>query len=113
MELTVAVYKATADFPRSEMFGLTSQIRRAAGSIGYNIAEGSGRNSERQFLNSLQQASGEASELHYQLTLSLNLGYGTETATRHLLETTDQLRRMLAKLQSRIAASLKLKSEDA
>jgi len=73
--LTLEVYRATGSFPREEIYGLSSQIRRAAGSIGANIAEGAGKNSRPEFARFLQIALGSASELEYHLLLSRELGY--------------------------------------
>lgn len=71
--LTLDVYAVTADFPRAEMFGLTSQIRRASASIGANIAEGCGRRGDPELLRFLQIAMGSASELEYHLLLAHDL----------------------------------------
>ena len=74
MELTVAVYRITQSFPRDEMFGLTSQLRRCAISIPSNIAEGQGRSSEREFLHFLSIARGSNCELQTQLEIARRLG---------------------------------------
>ncbi|HTV64274.1 MAG TPA: four helix bundle protein [Bryocella sp.] len=73
--ITIRVYRITAAFPRSEMFGLTSQIRRAAASIGANLAEGCGRWSEAEMAHFVQIAMGCASELHNHLRLASDLGF--------------------------------------
>lgn len=73
--LAIAVYRATKGFPREELFGLTSQIRRAAVSVPSNIVEGCARNSEADYLQFLHIAFGSAQELGYQLSLSFRLGY--------------------------------------
>jgi four helix bundle protein len=74
MELTVAVYRMTQGFPREEMFGLTSQLRRCTISIPSNIAEGQGRSSEREFLHFLSIARGSNCELQTQLEIARRLG---------------------------------------
>ena len=70
IDLTVEVYKATADFPKEETYGLTSQTRRSAVSIPSNIAEGCGRGTDPDFKRMLQIANGSASETDYQIILS-------------------------------------------
>lgn len=74
-ELILAIYKETERFPKSEIYGLTSQIRRAAVSIGANIAEGAGKNSRPDFARFLQISLGSGSELEYELLLACDLGY--------------------------------------
>jgi four helix bundle protein len=74
-EVVVLVYRATAAFPREELFGLTSQIRRAAVSVPSNIVEGCTRDSEAEYLRFLNIAFGSLRELHYQLNLSKRLGF--------------------------------------
>jgi four helix bundle protein len=69
-QLTLAVYKLTARFPKEELYGLTSQMRRAAASVVSNIAEGCGRGGRADFGSFLQMATGSASELECQLLLS-------------------------------------------
>lgn len=73
--LTLDVYQATKSFPREELYSLTNQIRRAAVSVGANIAEGAGKNLTAEFGRFLLIASGSASELEYHLLLSRDLGY--------------------------------------
>ena len=78
--LTLAVYRATRAFPSEEKFGLTSQLRRAAASVPANIAEGCGRNTEKDFARFLGIAAGSASEAEYHLLLARDLGI---LATEH------------------------------
>ena len=73
--LVIKVYQATAAFPMSERFGLTSQIRRAAVSIPANIAEGCGRDTDNELARFLRISLGSASELQYLLSLSRRLGH--------------------------------------
>jgi four helix bundle protein len=73
--LTVKLYRITEEFPRAEMFGLTSQVRRAAGSIGANLAEGCGRWTDPELARYVQMAMGSASELHNHLRLARDLEF--------------------------------------
>ena len=74
-DLTVAVYEGTRAFPREEVYGLTSQLRRASYSVPANIAEGSSRESQRDYLHFLYIARGSLSETQYFLHLARRLGY--------------------------------------
>ncbi|RYG99583.1 MAG: four helix bundle protein [Alphaproteobacteria bacterium] len=74
MDLVVAIYEATAEFPASERFGLTSQIRRAAVSVPSNVAEGNGRTSRKEYAYHVSVASGSLRELQSQIILAGRLG---------------------------------------
>jgi len=76
-DLVVGVYKVTAGFPTDERYGLTSQIRRAAGSIAANIAEGSGRQLLKDFVHFLYLARGSLAEVEYYIHLAQRLDYLT------------------------------------
>lgn len=76
-DLALAVYKATRSFPKEELFGLTSQMRRAAVSVGSNIVEGCARNSQADYVHFLDMAFGSARELEYQASLAHRLAYLT------------------------------------
>ncbi|XZE35677.1 four helix bundle protein [Pirellulaceae bacterium SH501] len=80
-ELALVVYQETKAFPKEEMFGLTSQIRRAAVSVSSNIAEGCGRSSDVDFLRFLDMANGSLRELQYQISLAHRLGYISDEST--------------------------------
>ena len=75
MKLAVEIYRATADFPKHEIYGLTSQMRRAAVSVPSNIAEGKGRRSDRDSLQFFYNARGSLYELETQLILARELTY--------------------------------------
>lgn len=74
-ELAIMVYKATNEFPKSEIFGLTSQMRRAAISVPANIAEGSARKHTKEYLQFLHIAMGSLAELGYYIEFSQRIGY--------------------------------------
>ena len=79
MQLTEQVYRLTADFPKSETYGLSSQMRRSAVSIPSNIAEGQGRDSTKEFIHFLAIAFGSICELETQLLLANRFNYLSET----------------------------------
>jgi four helix bundle protein len=93
--LTLDIYKATADFPKHELYGLTSQIRRATASIPINIAEGCGRSSLAELNRFMDYASGSSTELEYELLLAHDLGHLRRD--RYLPLTTEvvEIRRMM------------------
>lgn len=97
-KLTIEVYRATASFPKSELFGLTSQMRRASASIGANIAEGCGRRGNTELGRFLQIAMGSASELEYHLLLSRDLLMLSGPEHRNLDVRVIELKRMLSRL---------------
>jgi len=96
--LTVDVYRASARFPRSELFGLTSQIRRAAASVPSNIAEGCGRRTDAELARFSEIAMGSASELEYQLLLAADLEYLNERDSPGLSTDVIEVKRMLGGL---------------
>ena len=79
-ELTLEAYRLTEKFPRSEQFGIVSQVRRAAASVSANIAEGFGRRTTKELLRCLQISRGELEETRYFLILSRDLGFITSDA---------------------------------
>ena len=103
-DLTLAVYRVTTAFPKEEMFGLTSQIRRASSSIPANIAEGCGRDSDAELKRFLQIAMGSASELEYHLLLAHDLGYIDHENYGRLEQSTTGVRRMLTGFIQRLTA---------
>jgi four helix bundle protein len=101
-ELTLALYSASKSFPREEIYGLTSQLRRAAVSIGANIAEGCGRRSDGEFIRFLQIARGSASELEYHLLLARDLKFMVQREHQNLESKLSEVQRMLSSLVSAI-----------
>jgi len=94
--LTLAVYNATVAFPQSEIYGLTSQIRRASSSIAANIAEGCGLGSVAELKKHCQIAMGSATELDYHLLLSRDLGYLSPAVYRELADLAIEVQKMLS-----------------
>jgi four helix bundle protein len=101
--LALEVYQATRSFPRDEIYGLTSQIRRAAVSVGANIAEGCGRRSDGEFARFLQIARGSASELEYHLLFARDLKLLTNDAHRDFEKKLVEVQRMLTSLVTSVA----------
>ena len=99
MDLAERCYQATQGFPKEELFGLTSQIRRSAVSIPANIAEGQGREHTKEFLNHLSMARGSLLELETHLMLSQRIGLLQQPELDSLLTMTDRLSRMLSGLR--------------
>ncbi|HEU0075401.1 MAG TPA: four helix bundle protein [Dehalococcoidia bacterium] len=101
-EFTLNVYSSTSRFPSAELYGLTSQLRRAASSIPANIAEGCGRDSDAELARFLRIAMGSGNELEYFLLLSRDLKYVQLDEYANLLGELQEVKRMLAGLLSRL-----------
>ena len=101
-QLTLDLYKMSANFPKQEVYGLTSQIRRCSAPIGANIAEGCGKRGNKEFHRFLQIASGSASELDYHLLLGRDLKYIQDSDYKQLFSQLGELRRMLTSLILRV-----------
>ena len=97
-DLTLRVYELTSRFPREEIYGLTSQIRRASASIPTNIAEGCGRDSSAELARFLQIAMGSASETEYLILLVHDLKYLSDDQYVELTDTIVSLKKMLTAL---------------
>lgn len=93
--LVVSIYQLTKTFPKEEIYGLTSQIRRAAISIPSNIAEGRGKRTTGDFIRFLNVAYGSSAELETQLLISQDLDYVDETTLIPILNRLHQINRML------------------
>ena len=101
-ELALEIYRLSRDFPREELYGLASQMRRAAVSIPSNIAEGCGRGSDPDFGRFLVIAMGSSSELEYQLLLAKDLGYVDTTMHESLERKIMEIKKMLGSLIQRV-----------
>ncbi|MDW3212100.1 MAG: four helix bundle protein [Reichenbachiella sp.] len=95
MDLVEEVYALVKNFPDDEKFGLISQIRRCAVSIPSNIAEGSGRNSKKEFAQFLSIAAGSLFELNTQIQISQRVGYIEIEKQEELASNIDEIHRML------------------
>jgi four helix bundle protein len=107
--LAVEVYRATEQFPRNELFGLTSQMRRSAVSVASNIAEGQGRGSKPDFAHFLCMARGALLELETQLEIAVELKMGSADELRKISEdsykTLGLLNRLLSSIETRARVS--------
>jgi four helix bundle protein len=104
IDLVEAVYRLTSSWPREELFGLTSQIRRAAASVPANIAEGRGRTSSKEYAHHLSIAYGSLCEIETYLTIASRLGYIDPTTYETSNERTTEVARVLRGLMKRVQA---------
>lgn len=95
MDLAVAIHPIAMSFPKAEMFGLTSQLNRAAVSVPSNIAEGQGRRTTGDFIHFLGIVQGSLNELETQVTLALRYDYVQEAVHDHLLQRSAEVGRLL------------------
>jgi four helix bundle protein len=95
VELAVMCYDATKPFPRTEAYGMTAQIRRAAASIAANIAEGHGRDTPSQFLQFLRIAQGSLRELETHLTIAYKVGLVASTTAEPLTASCTEVGKMI------------------
>ena len=103
-QLTLATYQITATFPREELYGLTSQLRRCSASIPANLAEGCGRNGDAEFARFCSIAMGSASELDYRLLLARDLKLINPKDYGELAQRTKEVKRMLGGLLGKLNA---------
>ena len=106
MELAALVYKLTATLPREEMYGLSSQLQRAAVSIPSNIAEGHARESTKEYLRYLLVSRGSMAELETQLLLCQKLQLLSKEDVEHTLIVSDEIGRMIRGLQKSLTKKL-------
>ena len=101
--ITLAVYKVTASFPKTELYGLVAQMRRSAVSIPSNVAEGFNRFHNKEYRRFLYMALGSCGELETQVEVSCDLGYLDTTARHQILEEIDHESRMLRNLVKKLS----------
>ncbi len=99
VDLVEMIYRMTADFPKTEVYALTSQIRRAAVSIPSNVAEGQGRRTTRDFLYFLSVANGSLKEVETQIIVSQRLGFLDEHKKSKLIDLTTEVGRLISGLR--------------
>jgi four helix bundle protein len=101
VELATNVYKVTVNFPKYELYGLTSQIRKSAVSISSNIAEGAGRRTKKDFAKFLSISYGSACELETQLLIARNLEYLKVQDFESLYQELDEIQKILFTLENK------------
>jgi four helix bundle protein len=102
--MTLDVYRSTRAFPKEELYGLTSQMRRSSASIGANIAEGCCRSGDKDFGGFIQIAAGSAGELEYHILLARDLGLLNAVDYQRLSEETIEVKKMLSSLLHKLRA---------
>jgi four helix bundle protein len=105
------IYRVSRNFPKSEMYALSSQIQRAAVSVAANIAEGNGRNSTREYIHHLSYSLGSLAEVETYLVVSVRLGYVKQAAVSRIEATCDQIGKMLRSLQKALRSKLRRDDE--
>jgi four helix bundle protein len=106
MDLVVLVYRLTQLFPREELYGLTSQLRRAALSVPSNIAEGHARESSKEYLNHLSIAQGSLAEIQTQIEIAMRLDLIDDTSAQQTLELATSLSRQIFALRNAIVRKI-------
>lgn len=112
MDLVTNIYQVTTDFPKHELYGLSSQMQRAAVSIPANIAEGHDRDSTKEYLRHLAIAVGSLAEVETLVAIALRLKYLSQAPYDSLIDQCRRLGRMLRNLQRSLRAHLKRKDLD-
>jgi four helix bundle protein len=102
IQMTLEVYKLTADFPASERFGLTNQLRKASVSVASNIAEGYGRSTTGEYVLFLGHARGSIFEVQTQLVISQGLGFGTEKLRQSAESLSGEVSRMIVAMMGKL-----------
>ena len=102
VELSVAIYKLTSSFPRTEQFGLTNQLRRASVSVASNIAEGYGRSTKGEYLLFLGHARGSIFEVQTQLLIASTLNFGNKELSPQVENLSQEVSRMLVAIMDKL-----------
>jgi four helix bundle protein len=102
VQMSVALYRLTGGFPREELYGLTSQLRRAGVSVASNIAEGWGRQSQGEYKHFLGMARGSNMEVQTQLVIASELGFGESDKRNHAEELSHEVGKMLVALMNKL-----------
>ena len=103
IDFVTSVYKITEDFPKSEIYGLTNQVRRAVVSIPSNIAEGAARTSKKEFSHFLSISLGSLSEVETQLIVSRNLNFTPDEQFMRLMSDLIEIRKMIIGLKKSLS----------
>lgn len=106
VDLAVEIYKITGEFPTNEKYGLTSQMNRSVVSISSNIAEGSGRNSQKEFMHFLGIANGSSCELFSQTEIASRIGFINEEAHNETQNRLNYIQKMNYRLQQSILKTI-------
>src|SRR6478672_4517313 len=112
-DLTLELYRISRGFPREEVYGITSQLRRAAVSIGANLAEGCGRRTSTELARFVRIALGSASELDCHLLLSRDLGFMAADEFTRALSTLTEVRKMLTSFLNSVEEQIETQSRAA
>jgi four helix bundle protein len=102
VELASKVYQITQEFPKEEKYGLVSQIRRSVVSISSNIAEGAGRNTDKDFIRFLSIAYGSSYELETQIIIATNLNYISSSNSEELCNEINEIQKMIYTFSNRL-----------
>ncbi|MBL7929804.1 MAG: four helix bundle protein [Bacteroidia bacterium] len=108
IELSTKIYSLTKNFPAEEKFGIISQIRRAAVAIASNIAEGAGRNSEKEFCYFLQVSLGSSYEMETQIVIAGNLNFLNDEAFNDTIISITEIKRMISGFQKSMENQIKV-----
>jgi four helix bundle protein len=106
VDLALEIYRYTQNFPKHELYGLTSQLRRAAVSVSSNIAEGKGRSSDKELILFLHHSRGSLLELETQVFIASELAYIEESRAKHLLSQVEDLAKALNALINSLKKSI-------